>query len=82
MAFGIDPMPTWIVAPFGIRSATRPAMRWSSSSLGAGGTSTGTASDSVQPTTWLMCTWLRPKVRGSEGLASRNMRARPMNDEV
>ena len=48
--------------------------------IGAGATSTSGRSTSVQPTTWLTCTWLRPNVRGIRGLASRKKRARPMND--
>ena len=37
MALGIEPMPVWIVARSGIRSATNAAMRSSSSVRGGGG---------------------------------------------
>ena len=80
MALGIAPMPVWIVASSGIRSATKAAIRSSISVRGGGGTSTSGRSTSTQPSTWLTWIWLRPNVRGCWALASRKKRARPMND--
>ena len=82
MALGIDPMPVWIVAPFGIRSATKAAIRSSIALRDGGGTSTSGRSTSTHPTTWLTWIWLRPNVRGIWALASRKNRARPMNDDT
>ena len=36
-----------------------------------GGTSTSGRSTSVQPATWLTCTWFRPNVRGMRAFTSR-----------
>ncbi len=81
-AFGIEPMPDWIVAPSGMRAAMNLAI-CSSTGLGsAGGTSTRGRSTSTQPLTWLTWSWLRPKVRGICWLASRKNGARPMSDDT
>ena len=47
-ALGTDPMPTWMVARSGTRSATSWAIRWSMSDGVAGGTSTNGRATSVQ----------------------------------
>ena len=67
----MEPMPAWIVAPFGIRSATSSAIRASTSDGGGGGTATRGRSTSVQPATWLTWIWLRPNVRGIRAFTSR-----------
>ena len=72
-------MPAWIVAPFGIRSATCAAIRASISDGRDGGTSTRGRSASVQPSTWLTWIWFRPNVRGIRALTSRKNGAFPMN---
>ena len=74
------PMPIWMVAPSGMRSATRAAMRSSMSSLGAGGDLEQRSVDLAPAGDLETCSWLRPNVRGIRGLASRKNRARPMND--
>ena len=82
MTLGIEPMPIWMVAPLGIRSATNPAIR-SSTRVGSGGvSSTRGRSTSTQPRIWLTWSWLRPNVRGIWALASRKNLARPMNDDT
>ena len=80
MALGIEPMPVWMVAPLGIRSATNAAMRSSMSVRCGAATSTRGRSTSTQPRIWLTWSWLRPNVRGIRALASRKNLARPMND--
>ena len=82
VAFGIAPMPVWIVAPSGIRSATRPAITWSTVSGCRGGTAISGRSLWHQPTTWLTWSWLRPNVRGMCSVTSRKNRARPMKLDV
>jgi hypothetical protein len=54
-------------------------MRRSSGDGTEGGISTSGRSTSVQPATWLTCTWLRPKVRGIRPLTSRKNGTLPMN---
>jgi hypothetical protein len=51
IALGIAPMPVWIVAPSGIRSATKPAMRSSMPVRAGQGNSTSGRSTSTQPNT-------------------------------
>jgi hypothetical protein len=82
IAFGIAPMPVWRVAPFGMRSATNPAIVWSSGPGWRGGMLTSGRSLWHQPTTWLTCNWLRPNVRGMCSVTSRKTRARPMKLDV
>ena len=80
MALGIEPMPVWMVAPLGIRSATNAAIRSSIDRAVRAATSTRGRSTSTQPRIWLTWSWLRPNVRGIRALASRKNLARPMND--
>ncbi len=77
-ALGIEPMPAWMVAPSGIRSATCAAIRWSTTDGADGGTSTRGRSTSTHPSTWLTWSWLPPKVRGICSFTSRKNGARPM----
>ncbi|MFH8555865.1 hypothetical protein ACH4FE_19935 [Streptomyces celluloflavus] len=54
-----------------------------SRSSGSGGAVSGSSrSARHQPSTWLMCTWFCPKVRGICALASRKNGASPMNAAV
>ena len=81
MALGIEPIPVWMVAPLGIRSATKrgdPVVDRRCAAVAA--TSTRGRSTSTQPRIWLTWSWLRPNVRGIRALASRKNLARPMND--
>ena len=80
MALGIEPMPTWTVAPSGMRSATWAAMRSSRSFTSGGGTSSSGRSTSTQPATWDTCSWFRPNVRGIWALVSRKNGTWPMKD--
>ena len=72
-------MPAWIVAPSGIRSTTKEAMRSSTSEGCSSGISTSGRSTSVQPATWLTWMLLRPPVRGMRSFASRKNGTFPMN---
>ena len=78
-ALGIEPIPAWMVAPSGMRSATKAAIRWSIDDGADGAMATNGRSTSVQPVTWLTCTWLRPNVRGIRAFTSRKNGTRPMN---
>ena len=77
IALGIAPMPVWIVAPFGIRSATNSAIGVDLAGA-VGGTSTSGRSTRHQPSTWETWSWLRPNVRGMCSVTSRKKRPRPM----